>query len=163
MPELLVEPKEKVEVNTGVNIEESEEKSLGRIQPEPGANNNESTENPTLHLEPGKVKDENDPADKPVTDAKSSQPVFGESLPGLESPKHSNPESREEPPSKLETEKDVINLKDDSTNTKFKDSVDELTNNYLEPKPFEVVSLAQQFIQVLTTSNLIIIITLKGG
>ena len=147
MPELLVEPKEKVEVNTDVNIEEPEKKSLSRTQPEPGTENNESIENPTLHPEPGEVKDENDPADN-LSDVKSSKPVFGESSLVLESSEYSNPESREEPSSKLETEEDVIYPKDDPTNSNLKHSDDESTDNYYEPKPFEVVSLAQQFIQV---------------
>ena len=147
MPELLVEPKEKVEVNTDVNIEEPEKKSLSRTQPEPGTENNESIENPTLHPEPGEFKDENDPADN-LSDVKSSKPVFGESSLVLESSEYSNPESREEPSSKLETEEDVIYPKDDPTNSNLKHSDDESTDNYYEPKPFEVVSLAQQFIKV---------------
>lgn len=149
MPELLVEPKEKVEVNTDVNIEEPEKKSLSRTQPEPGTENNGSIENPNLHPEPGEAKDENDPADNlSVTDVKSSKPVFGESSLVLESSEYSNPESREEPSSKLETEEDVIYPKDDPTNSNLKHSDDESTDNYYKPKPFEVVSLAQQFIQV---------------
>lgn len=146
MPELLVEPKEKVEVNTDVNIEEQEKKSLSRTKPEPGAENNESIENPNLHPEPGEVKDENDPANN-LSDVKSSKPVFGESSLVLESSEYSKPESREEP-SKLETEEDVICPKDDPTNSNLKHSDDESTDNYYEPKPFEVVSLAQQFIKV---------------